>query len=46
MEDKDTFIHFTALRRSGVSALEAGQRVRAEIVDGKQGAEAERITSI
>ncbi|HEV2099372.1 MAG TPA: cold shock domain-containing protein [Stellaceae bacterium] len=43
---KDIFIHITALRRSGVSALDPGQRVRAEIVDGKQGAEAERITLI
>jgi CspA family cold shock protein len=43
---KDVFIHITALRRSGVSAIEPGQRVRVEIVDGKQGAESERITLI
>ncbi len=43
---KDVFIHITALRRSGVNALDAGQRVRVEVVDGKKGLEAERITLI
>jgi CspA family cold shock protein len=43
---KDVFIHITALRRSGVSALGPGQRVRVEVVDGKKGLEADRITLI
>ena len=43
---KDVFIHITALRRSGVAALDAGQRVRVEVVDGKRGLEADRITLI
>jgi CspA family cold shock protein len=43
---KDVFIHITALRRSGISALGPGQRVRVEVVDGKKGLEAERITLI
>jgi CspA family cold shock protein len=43
---KDVFIHITALRRSGVAALDPGQRVRVEIVDGRKGLEAERITLI
>jgi cold shock protein len=43
---KDVFIHITALRRSGVNALEPGQRVRADVVDGKKGLEADRITLI
>jgi CspA family cold shock protein len=43
---KDVFIHITALRRSGISALDPGQRVRVEVVDGKKGLEAERITLI
>ena len=43
---KDVFIHITALRRSGVTALDAGQRVRLEVVDGRKGLEAERITLI
>ena len=41
---KDVFIHITALRRSGVNALDPGQRVRVEVVDGKKGLEADRIT--
>jgi cold shock protein len=41
---KDVFIHITALRRSGVNALGPGQRVSVEVVDGKKGLEADRIT--
>ena len=41
---KDIFIHVTALRRSGVSALGPGQRVRVDVVDGRKGLEADRIT--
>jgi cold shock protein len=40
---KDVFIHVTALRRSGVAALEPGLRVRVDVVDGKKGLEADRI---
>jgi CspA family cold shock protein len=43
---KDIFIHVTALRRSGVSALGPGQRVRVDVVDGRKGLEAERVTRI
>ena len=43
---KDVFVHITALRRSGVTALGPGQRVRVEVVDGKKGLEADRITLI
>jgi cold shock protein len=43
---KDVFIHITALRRSGVTALDPGQRVKVEVVDGRKGLEAERITLI
>jgi cold shock protein len=43
---KDVFIHVTALRRSGVTALDPGQRVMVEVVDGKKGLEAERVTVI
>ena len=43
---KDVFIHITALRRSGVNALGPGQRVRVDVVDGKKGLEAERLTLI
>ncbi len=43
---KDVFIHITALRRSGVTALAPGQRVQVEVVEGKKGLEADRITPI
>jgi CspA family cold shock protein len=43
---KDVFIHITALRRSGINALDPGQRVRVEVVEGKKGLEAERIALI
>ena len=43
---KDVFIHITALRRSGVNALGPGQRVRVDVVDGKKGLEADRISLI
>jgi len=43
---KDVFIHITTLRRSGVTALGPGQRVRVEVVEGKKGLEAESITVI
>jgi cold shock protein len=41
---KDVFIHITALRRSGVTALGPGQRVRVDVVEGKKGLEADRLT--
>jgi CspA family cold shock protein len=43
---KDIFIHVTALRRSGVAALDPGQRVRVDVVDGRKGLEADRVTLI
>lgn len=43
---KDIFIHVTALRRSGLEALEPGQRVRVDVVEGRKGLEADRVTLI
>ena len=43
---KDIFIHITALRRSGLSALEPGTRVRVDVVEGKKGLEADLVTII
>jgi CspA family cold shock protein len=40
---KDVFIHVTALRRSGLTALDQGQRVKVEVIDGKKGLEANRL---
>src|SRR5579864_5844368 len=43
---KDIFIHATALRRSGVNAVGPGQRVRVDVVDGRKGLEADKVTLI
>jgi CspA family cold shock protein len=43
---KDVFVHITVLRRSGLTALDPGQRVRVEVVDGRKGLEADRLTLI
>jgi CspA family cold shock protein len=43
---KDIFIHITALRRSSIVALAPGQRVRVDVVEGRKGLEADRITII
>ena len=43
---KDIFIHSTAPRRSGLDGLEPGARVRVDVVDGKKGLEADRVTVI
>jgi cold shock protein len=43
---KDVFMHITALRRSGITGLDPGQRVRVDVVEGKKGLEADRITLI
>ncbi|HTZ37071.1 MAG TPA: cold-shock protein [Stellaceae bacterium] len=43
---KDVFIHITALRRCGLDGLSPGQRVRAEVIDGRKGLEADSITLI
>jgi cold shock protein len=43
---KDIFIHVTALRRSGLQALSPGLRVRVDVVDGRKGLEADRITIV
>lgn len=43
---KDIFVHITALRRSGLEALEPGQRVQVDVVEGRKGLEAERVTLV
>jgi CspA family cold shock protein len=42
----DVFVHITALRRSGIEIIAPGRRVRVEVVDGRRGLEADRITPI
>jgi CspA family cold shock protein len=40
---KDVFVHISALERSGLTGLGEGQRVVAEIVEGRKGLEAARV---
>jgi len=41
---RDIFVHASALRRSGLETLLDGQRVEMEVVTGKKGLEASRVT--
>jgi CspA family cold shock protein len=43
---KDIFVHISALRRSQLNAIEPGQRVRVDVIEGKKGLEADRIALI
>jgi CspA family cold shock protein len=43
---QDIFVHISALRRSQLNALEPGQRVLVDVVEGKKGLEADRIALI
>jgi CspA family cold shock protein len=40
---KDIFVHISALRRSQLDALEPGQRVRVDVIEGRKGLEADRV---
>jgi cold shock CspA family protein len=40
---RDVFVHRSALERSGLTDLGEGQRVVAEIVEGRKGLEAARV---
>jgi CspA family cold shock protein len=40
---KDVFVHISALERSGLTALNEGERVTFDVVDGRKGPEASRV---
>jgi CspA family cold shock protein len=40
---KDVFVHISALERSGLPALNEGERVVVDIVEGRKGLEAARV---
>ena len=42
----DIFVHISVLRRCQLDVLETGQRVRADVVEGKKGLEADRVALI
>jgi cold shock protein len=43
---KDVFVHISALERSGISALDEGQPVVVDVVEGRKGLEAARVRLI
>jgi CspA family cold shock protein len=40
---KDVFVHISVLERSGLTALNEGERVTFDVVDGRKGSEAGRV---
>jgi CspA family cold shock protein len=40
---KDVFVHISALERSGLTALNEGERVIVDVVEGRKGLEAARV---
>jgi CspA family cold shock protein len=40
---KDVFVHISALERSGLTALNEGERVIVDVIEGRKGLEAARI---
>ncbi|MCR6629300.1 MAG: cold shock domain-containing protein [Magnetospirillum sp.] len=43
---KDVFVHIKALERSGIKALESGQRVRVTTTLGQKGPQADTVAII
>jgi CspA family cold shock protein len=44
--EKDVFVHFSAIQGDGYKALEEGQAVEFEIVDGDRGPQAANVTKL
>ena len=44
--EKDVFVHFSAIQGEGYKALEEGQAVEFEIVDGDRGPQAANVTKL
>ena len=45
-DGEDVFVHFSAIQGEGFKALEEGQRVEFEVVQGERGAQAANVTKI
>ena len=43
---KDIIVHVSTLHRSGVATLIPGQRVRVDVIEGRKGLEANRVTLV
>lgn len=45
-DGEDVFVHFSAIQGEGFKALEEGQKVEFEVVQGERGAQAANVTKI
>ncbi|TDX52452.1 cold-shock protein [Orenia marismortui] len=45
-EGDDVFVHFSAIQEEGFKALEEGQAVEFEIVEGERGPQADNVTKL
>ncbi len=44
--DKDVFVHFSAIQGDGFKSLDEGQQVEFEVVDGPRGPQAANVTKL
>jgi CspA family cold shock protein len=45
-QDKDVFVHHTAIKAEGFKSLQEGARVQFEVVDGPKGPAAEDVVQL
>jgi len=45
-EEKDVFVHFSAINAEGFRSLREGQRVEFEVVEGEKGPQAQNVDVI
>lgn len=45
-EEKDVFVHFSAINAEGFRSLREGQRVEFEVVEGEKGPQAQNVEII
>ena len=45
-DGKDVFVHFSAITMEGYKALEEGQTVQFEVIEGEKGAQAANVSLV
>lgn len=46
VEEKDVFVHFSAINSQGFKSLEEGDKVTLDVVEGNKGPQASNVTKI